>query len=78
MSEWQTIETAPKDGTRILVFAKCEPAHRYYGSARIYVSEWVAIPDPTEFSHWASDGIDFEPTHWMPLPPVPTPTAGGG
>ncbi len=59
MAEWQPIETAPQDGTRILVFT-------VHGD--IEISEWYTIcifDPPTE--GWNSN----EPTHWMPLPEPP-------
>ena len=79
MSSWQPIETAPKDGTIILLCrttGKREP--------EVYPGAWC--PDETEEAEypwlfwerlnkqqvkpngWA-DGI---PTHWMPLPEPPT------
>lgn len=53
---WQPIETAPKDGTRILL--RGEHSHS--------VSYWwpyVWMPD-------THNGVQ-KPTHWMPLPPAP-------
>lgn len=76
MSEWQPIETAPKDGTKILVACA-------YGGVEI--SEWCEL----ERFHWEHvDGnlwrkVEEEPscfwnsnhpTHWMPLPPPPPST----
>jgi hypothetical protein len=65
MSEWQKIETAPKDGTIILAYC---PNHFYNGGA--FIGEAVFIP---EFSIWEEriDGCVVEPTHWMPLPNPP-------
>lgn len=75
MSGWQPIETAPKDGSEILV----------YGGH--YDSDLNSKPDEEEsgVSHvWASKSEAFSicgscyygayilnPTHWMPLPPPP-------
>jgi hypothetical protein len=56
---WQTIETAPQDGTLILVR---EP--RCSGLAVMYLHGWK----------YESGNICYlEPTHWMPLPPPPLP-----
>lgn len=65
-SDWQLIETAPKDGTRVLVAW----AHRT-----------VATPNPTIATSLREDGWasvtggvwrgSYAPTHWMPLPAPP-------
>ena len=54
---WQPIETAPKDGTEILVV---EPdGEMYVAFWNIYESLWFY-------------GVDLcVPTHWMPLPQPP-------
>ena len=83
MGEWQTIETAPKDGTHILVF----PALLAYP----LVVSWerpartppmmLARFGDTESSpgFWrvamSQARVPYEPTHWMPLPSPPS--AGG-
>ena len=70
--EWQPIETAPKDGTKIL-------AYNYY---RKY-AEWTGKDEYDywiEIAYWDKDGWwinAFAPpgdkyfTHWMPLPTPP-------
>ena len=56
---WQTIETAPKKQIpRLLI-------NVYGGMA---VGYWSIASD-----HWIADGDLFNPTHWMPLPPPPSP-----
>jgi hypothetical protein len=60
--EWQPIDTAPKDGTKILT---CGPK-----SGR-YVSVWNK-----NGMNWAEAGGEEywtynDPTHWMPLPDKP-------
>lgn len=59
---WQPIETAPKD-TPVLLY---EPNLK----AR-YVSRWVEEPYP----HWRGYGQGDDPSHWYPLPGVPTDAA---
>lgn len=61
--EWQPIDTAPKDGTFVLI-----TDGETIEVARTLGSGWIA-----------SDGADFDYgrwdehlTHWMPLPPAPT------
>lgn len=62
MSGWQSIETAPRDGTEIIAyFGMTNP--KYAESVRWSHGQWA----------WAQDG-DYPldgPTHWMPLPPPP-------
>jgi hypothetical protein len=65
MNEWQAIETAPKDGTDILVCM--------FGTAMVVVSFDGDVSEP---SHpWLTlDGPSYHleaPTHWMPLPEPP-------
>jgi len=81
MSEWQPIETAPKDGTAILL----------HGDGRTTLGNWCAPSDTPTIKY--QDGFapepeweEFEPfwaswdggfteehpaTHWMPLPAPP-------
>jgi hypothetical protein len=59
MNEWQPIETAPKDGTEILVY------HNECCSVR----EWGKNDDGDEI--WLPRIRGFFPTHWMPLPNPP-------
>tara|TARA_R110002051_G_scaffold245048_1_gene304845 strand:+ start:180 stop:374 length:195 start_codon:yes stop_codon:yes gene_type:complete len=59
MMEWQPIETAPKNETRILLAGEgfvCE--------CRWYHDDWQ---DPV-YNEWSFEAI---PTHWMPLPEPP-------
>lgn len=60
---WQPIETAPKDGTRILSYSDQEG---------VQCISWWRDGD-TSWSEWCSpDGYTvFDPTHWMPLPEPP-------
>ena len=70
---WQLIKTAPKDGTKVLVFDGVD----------IYVASWEDTsngPLPHTHFEWVfasviTDYNDylvvFYPTHWMPLPPLP-------
>ena len=71
MTDWQPIETAPKDGTSILVTIFHDDGS-YWGQDIVWWDDW------TKF--WASGGYDWMKvkyddteniTHWMPLPPPP-------
>jgi hypothetical protein len=81
-THWQLIETAPKDGTWILVWghkvvdADKEPI----GLARWVKSSWDSWQDDgprkrvlvtTDDSGWECDDHLYDPTHWMRLPSPP-------
>jgi hypothetical protein len=57
--QWQPIQTAPKDGTDILV---C-------GHGVIRTAQWSAKDQTFRVNAYAFIRID--PTHWMPLPDPP-------
>jgi Protein of unknown function (DUF551) len=60
MNEWQPIETAPRDGTEILLFARGQHDDVYRG-----VGQW------SEHSNSWFWSFAIRPTHWMPLPEPP-------
>jgi len=79
--EWRPIETAPRDGTHILIAPNMDVALWDHGaerwitnviplnSDRTIADDWRARP-VMMFEQYASNwGI--EPTHWLPLPPAP-------
>jgi hypothetical protein len=62
--EWQPIETAPVDGTPVLLAAAGTVFEgEYKPDANGW---WLANTDPTDYH----DGQVW-PTHWMPLPHPP-------
>ena len=68
MSEWQPIETAPKDGTYILVYGPEEWDmvlwHPYWGDC----GAWCRV----QTADYDNDNREVRnPTHWQPLPPPP-------
>jgi len=68
MTEWQPIETAPKDGTRILAYGFCG----YEDVAGIATVKWHRgswVCDPNEATEY--DYEECELTHWMNLPEPP-------
>lgn len=65
-SGWQLIETAPKDGTRVLIFDKSWCG----GASKVSVSYWQPYKFNGEMrGSWS--GVTFG-THWMPLPDPPS------
>lgn len=62
-AEWQPIETAPKDGTRIIV-------SKVNGPVWCNVNWRHMIRKPDRWDSFVG-AVPFEPTHWMPLPEPP-------
>lgn len=76
MSDWQPIETAPRDGTSVLLHM---PYPSGAGAVIGSFHEIVTIDNGQETrrsSRWCM-AVDIfprpndEPTHWMPIPPLP-------
>ena len=65
---WQPIETAPIDGTDILVCVTYNLSDDEW-ETKIWV-DWQ-VPSERWPGYWARIDIPFSPTHWMPLPPPP-------
>lgn len=69
MSEWQPIETAPKDGTPILC-GRFVPRDRHNG--RVRVDWWRSYEEGCGFVGFGEFNQHYWPaTHWMPLPDPP-------
>jgi hypothetical protein len=71
---WQPIETAPKDGTRILLgrfVKKCEHRRNFH----VQVDYWnVPKRNGPRYTGWGRFNEHYwPPTHWMPLPDPPLP-----
>ncbi len=87
MSEWQPIESAPKDGRYVVVFVPHDERKSGAPSVRCcqwdaeYTSEWdEARADSHYVGAWTDGAVrsfgseetwTYEPTHWMPLPEPP-------
>jgi len=78
MSEWLPIETAPKDGTHVLVYGpNWMPAHvavTWWCLSLLAGKKSELSRVPQVVDYWTSGKgfrLDFEPTHWMPLPAPP-------
>jgi hypothetical protein len=73
---WQPIETAPKDGTPILVWNGSSFGF-YTRAGDMGVAIWreQALPGKDRWRWCAQDCCDgvttYDPTHWMPLPGPP-------
>ena len=70
-STWQSIESAPKDGTEVLIYEFRDGQHirqvaKYVQSFKMKEGVWA----PAEW-HWVEvhgEGYEtYEPTHWTPL-----------
>ena len=72
MSDWQPIETAPKDETRILLHGLVVRPSVDAGKHSTVIGYW------TDFNTggWVWYGAVMEFTHWQPLPEPPTKDAG--
>jgi hypothetical protein len=80
---WQPIETAPKDGTSVLIAndapGSVHPREGYYVKPAQRFSD-----EPIHLGWWRLAGSCAErihgrtPTHWQPLPPAPTETPEAG
>lgn len=84
MSEWKTIDSAPKDGTAVLVMrndwpgcpggvaTECNGHNTYvaeFWSGEGEDGEWVCYMNAVQDPY-----CPVTPTHWMPLPPPPSTT----
>lgn len=68
MGEWQPIETAPKDGTTVLLLILGVVIEGSWGRNACLFWDVAWLP-----SHGCGccTHPNPEPTHWMPLPPPP-------
>jgi hypothetical protein len=65
MSEWQPIETAPKEYTKEMFVVIAIGAN----GGKYNTDPYCVWYDDGDFIRWPHS---FKPTHWMPLPPVAT------
>ena len=74
MSEWQDIETAPKDGTRFR--GRQRRVNRLTGKMYYWRRiTWYGKTSHVPLYGWCcgqGENVDlWQPTHWMPLPEPP-------
>ena len=83
---WQPIETAPKDGTQLLLSNGADVEQGWWMHDEGGIIEhrdmdgrYTGQTESDGFIGWwdVSGCMEPEPTHWMPLPTVPTSDKGG-
>lgn len=64
VTQWRLIDTAPRDGTFLLLFAAS--GDEVSALCPYQVARWT-------HGNWESEDARLigKPTHWMPLPPPP-------
>jgi hypothetical protein len=67
MSEWQPIETAPKDGTRFLTWCTTYGVRVGMAYNRHDHDDWLSNLD----AYGRSSKGGMRASHWQPLPPPP-------
>jgi hypothetical protein len=71
--DWKPIETAPRDGTRIVITdGRWVDISRYVVSERIENGKAVYRHEGWTASMSAL-GMRPDPTHWLPMPALPAP-----
>lgn len=70
MTAWLPIESAPKDGTVILVYSGHSEDARGNGTG-VYIASWSDDPLGGDFYELIDAPWPLEPTHWQPLPDAP-------
>ena len=85
MGEWKPIETAPKDGTDVLLASagrvtvgqwhdeSWPTAAEYHATTGEYLGQYeTGECVPASWMSWDGGFAEADPpTHWMPLPPPP-------
>jgi hypothetical protein len=74
MTQWQPIETAPRDGTKVLLFFPRWKDGRVIGSYDV-VEQFRNGKREFRTEKWSLPFFvvgEHEPTHWVPLPEPPT------
>ncbi len=69
--DWQPIETAPRDGTEILLWAPDYSHRAGIGAWCDVIGAWSADIGSMEDGVAVFEGDCDGPSHWMPLPAPP-------
>lgn len=64
-TKWKSIKSAPKDGTRVLLYGKFDDGRGY-----MKTGFYDGSPRISDYSKWYWGLVD-DPTHWMELPDAP-------
>ena len=64
--QWQPIETAPKDGSTVLLFVQGDIVQAHWGEPDGDYNNLCWIPEYGQAAIWKA-----AVTHWMPLPEPP-------
>jgi hypothetical protein len=70
MTDWQSMDTAPTDGTEILFVRKGKICIGHYTTDK-YLKRPVSFWDGSDYVFGKRFMQETQPTHWMPLPPLP-------
>lgn len=65
---WEPIETAPKDGSKILLWPT-DGSHHNHCEPQTTIAYWISDGR----GYWRGWNMCRRPTHWMPLPAAPLP-----
>jgi hypothetical protein len=72
-ADWQSIDSAPRDGTTVLLYSPDAAAPQVMLG---FWSEWTIEELAEAGSEWADAwtgaAIDADPTHWSPVPDLPS------
>ncbi len=79
MFDWRPMDTAPRDGTRILVFVPPQPGDDPFHAFTSWNRGWFSSWFDAERGDWMTgirEALDreadiCEPIAWLPLPPAP-------
>lgn len=75
---WRTMDSAPKDGERVLVWGQPENTGELtFHRAGAHTAYWDEIDGAFCLSGSTWQGPFVHPTHWMPLPAAPLPQKEG-
>ena len=72
--DWQPIETAPKDRTILVYGQPTDIPELQFTGPGTFTAYWDEIDSAFCLTGGTWRGPFIKPTHWMPLPPLPSPT----
>lgn len=74
MSEWQPIETAPRDGRNLLLWDADSQSHEialWSEPHQLWAIDYTDSMPPSAHAKVSPSNTCYVPTHWMPLPTPP-------